>query len=53
MDLNELTTRNDIGKVLDSMGLNGLAVEVGVAFGENAEAILSGSGIAKLFLIDP
>lgn len=53
MDLNKLTTRNEIGKVLDSMGLNGLAVEVGVAFGENAEAILSGSGISKLFLIDP
>ena len=53
MDLNELTTRNDIGKVLDAMCLTGLGVEVGVAFGENAEAILSASKLTKLFLIDP
>lgn len=53
MDLSELTNRNDIGKVLDSMGLNGLGVEVGVAFGENAEVILAGSKLTKLFLIDP
>lgn len=52
MDLSELTTRNDIGKVLDAVGCSS-GVEVGVAFGENAEVILSASAIKRLYLVDP
>jgi len=51
MNLSELTTRDDIGLVLNEMGLTGHGVEVGVAFGENAEVILSKSNI-DLWLVD-
>jgi hypothetical protein len=51
--LNELETRDDIGHVLNEMKLNGDGVEVGVAFGENAEMVLSKSGLKTLYLIDP
>ena len=52
MDLHELTTRNDIGLVLNAMGAR-LGAEIGVAFGENAEQILSTSNIQALILVDP
>ncbi len=52
MDLYELTSRNDIGKVLDAAKAS-VGVEVGVAFGENAEVILKGSAILRLYLVDP
>ena len=52
MTLYYLTTRNDIGQVLNAMGAK-LGVEVGVAFGENAEVILDGSNLDRLYLIDP
>jgi Methyltransferase domain len=53
MQLSELVTRDDIGFVLNTMGLDGPAVEVGVAFGENAEVILHKSNTEVLFLVDP
>lgn len=52
MDLSELTTRNDIGEVLDAAKAT-VGVEVGVAFAENAEVILSTSSLARLYLVDP
>ena len=51
MKLSELTTRDDIGYVLDEMNLR-TGVEVGVAFGENAEMILKKSNIPILHLVD-
>jgi hypothetical protein len=51
--LNKLQSRDDIGVVLDSMGLTKSGAEIGVAFGENAEQILSKSGIMELILVDP
>jgi hypothetical protein len=36
MRLNEMTSRFQIGLVLNAMGLTGIGAEVGVAFGENA-----------------
>jgi hypothetical protein len=53
MKLTELTTRYDIGYVLDAMNLNNKAVEVGVAFGENAEIILNTCSLKTLYLVDP
>lgn len=53
MTLSELKTRNDIGFLLNNMGLEGIGVEVGVAFGENAEIILHKANLALLMLIDP
>ena len=53
MDLPELTTRYDIGKVLDHMGLINMGAEIGVAFGEHAEIILDTCSIKRLALIDP
>jgi hypothetical protein len=52
MRLEELTTRDDIGFVLNSMGLNGIGAEIGVAFGENAEVILHKSNLLTLILVD-
>ena len=52
MDLHDLTTRNDIGLVLNAMGAR-LGAEIGVAFGENAEQILSTSDLQALILVDP
>jgi hypothetical protein len=52
MKLTELKTRYDIGLVLDSMGLTNWGVEVGVAFGENAEIILNTCSLRKLGLVD-
>ncbi|HRH68897.1 MAG TPA: class I SAM-dependent methyltransferase [Flavobacteriales bacterium] len=53
MKLSELTSRYDIGKVLNAMGLTGRGVEVGVAFGEYAEIILRTSSLSRLTLVDP
>ena len=52
MKLDELDSRDNIGLVLDSMGLTGVGAEIGVAFGENAEQILK-SNLKLLLLIDP
>lgn len=53
MKLEELDSRDNIGLVLDAMGLTGTGVEVGVAFGENAEQILLKSTLSRLLLVDP
>ena len=53
IDLSSLTDRNELGFWLNANGLTGIGAEIGVAYGENAEQILSfwqGSG---MFLIDP
>jgi hypothetical protein len=52
MNIENLNTRDDIGLVLKSLGLNGIGVEVGVAFGENAEIILEKSELQLLMLVD-
>lgn len=53
MNFSEMQSRDDIGHVLDSMGLTGAGAEVGVAFGDNAEQILLNSSLRSLVLIDP
>ena len=53
MKLHELKTRYDIGHVLTEMGLLNNAVEVGVAFGENAEIILDSCELRHIWLVDP
>lgn len=53
MKLTELKSRYDIGQVIDAMGLKGEGVEVGVAFGENAEIILDTCLLRRLWLVDP
>lgn len=52
MSLN-IKHRDEIGELLNSMGLHGDGVEVGVLYGENAEKILQGWSCARLFLVDP
>lgn len=52
MQLSELTTRNHIGFILNDMRLDGIGVEVGVAFGENAEIILDTANLKQLILVD-
>jgi hypothetical protein len=52
MRLEELKIRNDIGKVLKAMDLDGFGVEVGVEYGINAELILETSDLRRLYLID-
>jgi hypothetical protein len=53
MKIEELDSRDNIGLILNGMGLNGIGVEIGVAFGENAEQILMRSSLKKLILVDP
>lgn len=48
-----MKSRDEIGSVLTSMGLTKVGVEVGVAFGENAEQILLSSQLKLLILVDP
>lgn len=52
-ELHKLQSRDNIGYVLNAMRLTGLGAEIGVAFGENAEQILSKSKLESLLLIDP
>jgi hypothetical protein len=51
--LTDLTTRDDIGYLLNSLGLKDFGLEIGVAYGENAENILKYSSLRTLFLVDP
>lgn len=51
MKLEDLKHREDIGLLLNSLGLNGIGVEVGVLWAENAECILK-SDLKTLFLVD-
>lgn len=53
MKIEELDSRDNIGLVLNAMGLTGVGAEIGVAFGENAEQILLKSQLKMLLLIDP
>lgn len=53
MRFDEMKGREDIGYVLDSLGLTGFGAEIGVAFGENAEQILLHSKLQQLCLVDP
>ena len=47
------TSRKELGNYLNHLGLTGLGVEVGVAYGENSFDILSTWKGYGLFLIDP
>lgn len=51
--LKNLENRTGIGAILNERGLNGFAAEIGVAYGENADSILSGWRGLGLMLIDP
>lgn len=53
MKFEEMESRDDIGHVLNAMGLTGSGLELGVAFGENAEQILLKSELKVLYLVDP
>ncbi len=53
MKLDQLDSRDNIGLVLNAMGLTGVGAEIGVAFGENAEQILLKSNLSRLLLVDP
>lgn len=52
MKLTDLKNRKDIGILLNELGLVGLGVEIGVAYGENAYNILS-HWQGRLILVDP
>lgn len=52
-ELHKLQSRDNIGYVLNAMGLTGFGAEIGVAFGENAEQILLKSNLEELILVDP
>lgn len=49
----KIAHRDEIGDLLNSMGLHGDGAEVGVLYGENAEKILQRWKCARLFLVDP
>lgn len=49
----DITHRDQIGDLLNSLDLHGDGVEVGVLYGENAEKILQRWKCARLFLVDP
>lgn len=53
MNINELEHRLDIGLVLNEMGLTNGAIEIGVAYGENAKMILDKWEGTPLYLVDP
>ena len=54
--MNDITTlrhRDHLGLALNEMGLVGAGVEIGVAYGENAEKILEKWHGRHLYLVDP
>ena len=53
MQLTDLKNRKDVGLLLNALGLRGLGLEIGVAFGENAYEILKKWEGHGLFLVDP
>jgi methyltransferase family protein len=48
----EIKYRTEFGELLKHLGLEGPAVEIGVAEGRNAESIASWSSVTTLYLID-
>jgi len=53
LPFDRLKNRNHFGDWLNSVGLLGLGMEIGVAYGENAENILRQWKGCGLFLVDP
>ena len=53
IDFSGLTNRKNIGSFLNRQNLVGFGLEIGVAYGENAEAILKEWNGIGLFLVDP
>lgn len=53
MKFEDMKSRDEIGLVLNEMGLTCVGAEIGVAFGENAEQILLSSKLKLLLLVDP
>lgn len=53
MQLKDLENRKDVGLLLNALGLTGFGLEIGVAYGENAEFILEQWAGHGLFLVDP
>jgi len=52
MKITDLTSRLDIGLILNEMGLKGIGAEIGVEYGKNAELILATSELSELLLVD-
>ena len=48
-----LRDRDDLPRLLAAKRLTGIGVEVGVQYGEYSEAILEGSRLSRLILVDP
>lgn len=48
----EIKYRTQFGELLEHYGLEGHAVEIGVAEGRNAQVLISSPAITKLYLID-
>lgn len=53
MKLVDLQRRDDLGLLLNGMGLHGTGVEIGVAYGENARNILDKWDDGEIILVDP
>lgn len=53
MNLFELKHRRDLGEFLNAKNLTGIGAEIGVAYGENANAILEKWRGSGMFLVDP
>lgn len=51
--IEQISDRSQFGTVLNSLGLNGVGVEVGVSRGNNAKQILSRWSGGTLYLVDP
>lgn len=48
----EIKYRTELGKLLETLGLKGHAVEIGVAEGRHSEILISQPAITKLYMID-
>ena len=44
--------RDDLGKILDSLGLNGIGIEIGVAGGDFSEILLQKTKLKQLYSLD-
>jgi hypothetical protein len=51
--MSSIAFRNDFGKLLKEMGLNGYGIEIGVATGTYSELLLSSTELKKIYFVDP
>ena len=52
MNIFQISKREEFGKLLGSMGLNGYGMEIGVATGVFSKVLIETSGLKKIFLLD-